>query len=313
LIMMLVGRPNNEGLQLCAGCKVHARFRKLFVTLLLTMWAFALPAGLSKLFIVGEKPLFPMSYKMPLPVRFGNRRVPIGEGLTVCNSHADALVTTIETLNNTWPFITSASLLSDDVTYEGPLESIKGRSAYINIMQSWQANLPMRLESFQVSSTHIRALKPGEITCTWSCSFLAPLPPTAKLRGLANKIPVFPGDLVPAELSMRSHLHVDSSGRITRQSDAIVSGFDVVDAIARYEFLSARRPDNEFPAVWYWKVLRLTTFEELSAMSGGRAGKTDLENQFTEMIVRNLGYGILIGIVFYALLFALVTLSKGAG
>merc|ERR1711924_14299 len=114
----------------------------------------------------------------------------------------DSLVQGIEAL---MPYSTTASVVSDDVEYEGPFqESIRGRSSYIGAMEAWSRNLPARLERFNITSIQTWALQPGEVAVRWSCSFVAPLPPTARLRGLPAGLEVLPDERVAVDLIVRT-------------------------------------------------------------------------------------------------------------
>mmetsp|Transcript_7479 Transcript_7479/g.23249 ORF Transcript_7479/g.23249 Transcript_7479/m.23249 type:complete len:304 (+) Transcript_7479:3-914(+) len=213
---------------------------------------------------------------------------------------------TCEALDRELPFPTNASLLREDVVYEGPLQEIRGRGAYIECMRFWRRSLPERLEAFNVTTAEAWSLRPGEVTGRWSCSFLAPLPPTARLRGLPPGLVVLPGERVPVETQLRVVLELDSEGRVARHSEKIAAGFGMPDAIARYELLTARRRDAD-PVSWYWRVLRETTLEELDFYAGGRADRSELEWRFNEMVLRNYGYGLALG----ALLLLLVKAKTG--
>lgn len=41
----------------------------------------------------------------------------------------------------------------------------------------------------------------------------------------------------------RAELTLDSSGRVVRHEEAIAAGFGILDAVARYELLTARRQE----------------------------------------------------------------------
>lgn len=198
------------------------------------------------------------------------------------------------------PFVLDPGLLSEDVVYEGPLETIQGRSEYLAAMRNWSARLPERLEGFRVTGVDAWALQPGEVVCRWSCQFVAPLPPTARLRGLPAGMIVLPGNCIAVEAQLRASLELDADGRVVRHVEEVASGYGMADTVARYELLTARRPDTENPVAWYWRVLRATTLEELSARSGGRAKQGELEWRFYEMVLRNFAAGALLGVVIYA-------------
>jgi len=197
-------------------------------------------------------------------------------------------------LSQALPFPTDAALVSDDVVYEGPMESFRGREEYLAAMRGWQRDLPERLGQFNVSERQTFSLQPGEITFRWSCSFVVPLPPTARFRGIPGGLTVLPGEKVRAEAQLRAVLKLDELGRVAKHTEEIVSGFGMGDAIARYEFLTARRRGSD-PISWYWQVLRHTTLEELAYNAGSQADTEDLEWQFRGMVVRNYLYGCVIG------------------
>lgn len=182
------------------------------------------------------------------------------------------------------------------------METVIGASKYLNCMRLWQQNLPTRLNNFNITTLETWSLRPGEMMCKWSCCFTAPLPPAARLRGLPEGMEVLSGERVLVETQLRSVFVLNSAGQVERHREEIVAGFGVQDAIARYELLTARRKDSENPVAWYWRVLRETTIEELAFYSGGRADRSELEWRFNEMVLRNFGYGVVIGVLIMAFL-----------
>lgn len=210
-----------------------------------------------------------------------------------------------EEIGRALPWLVDEALVGEDIVYDGPLERIRGREEYLLAMRGWQEDVPGRLEGFSISDLEVRCLQPGEVTSRWSCTFVAPLPPTARLRGLPQGMVVLPEEKVQVETRLRAVLTLDRDGRVARHKEEIVAGFGVPDAIARYELLTARRR-NVDPVSWYWRVLRETTIEELAFYSGGRAEQEELEWRFNEMILRNLAYGIVIGTLIWAGLKALL-------
>lgn len=193
------------------------------------------------------------------------------------------------------PFVLDPTSVTEDVKYDGPLLSLQGREAYLEAMGSWRENMPKRLEYFKTTDMNVWSLGPGELTARWTCEFVAPLPPTARLRGLPKGMVVLPGDRAAVFAGMRATLELDPEGRIRSHREEIVAGFGVADAIARYELLTARRLDSVDPAQWYWRVLRATTLEELADSTKGLAGQDELEDLFSEMVLRNFAYGLVIG------------------
>ncbi|CAE8686231.1 unnamed protein product, partial [Polarella glacialis] len=98
-----------------------------------------------------------------------------------------------------------------------------------------------RLEGLELKDLETWELQPGEVTARWSARFIAPLPPTARFRGLPAGMAVLPGEKVAVGTRLRAVLTLDGDGRVCRHTEEIVAGFGVPDAIARYELLTARR------------------------------------------------------------------------
>eukprot|EP00971_Amphidinium_carterae_P041286 810539-Amphidinium_carterae.1 len=180
-------------------------------------------------------------------------------------------------------------------------------------MKYWRKELPLRLEEFAISDVDVWAMQPNNFRCKWRCSFVAALPPTARLRGLPKELDILDGDKVRVSLVVRTDWLLDGAGRIVKHTEEFVSGFDVADAIARYELLTARRRINEGQVSWYWKVLRYTTLEELAASANTGTSQADLESQFNEMVVRNFLYGLPIAVALNACARVVQELIQGGG
>ncbi|CAJ1354328.1 unnamed protein product [Effrenium voratum] len=97
---------------------------------------------------------------------------------------------------------------------------------------------------------------------------------------------------------MRAELTLDAAGRVARHEEAIAAGFGVLDAVARYELLTARRREAD-PISWYWKVLKETSLEEMAFYSNNQATDDELEWRFNEMVLRNFFYGAALGVFFW--------------
>ena len=87
--------------------------------------------------------------------------------------------------------------------------------------------------------------------------FIAALPPPARQRGLPKDMVVLPGERVRVSTTVRSDFELAADGRIAKQIEAVVDGYDIPATISRYEFLTARRLADP-PPVWYWKVCLCT-------------------------------------------------------
>mmetsp|Transcript_32004 Transcript_32004/g.90827 ORF Transcript_32004/g.90827 Transcript_32004/m.90827 type:complete len:404 (-) Transcript_32004:248-1459(-) len=210
----------------------------------------------------------------------------------------------LDALRQSYPFFTDPLLLSEDIVYSGPLQELKGREKYLNAMQAWRENLPARLAEFQVTNANLYQVQPGSVQGKCSFSFVAPLPPGSRDRGLPEDMEVLPGDKGRVSTSLRSDITLDAKGRITSHTEIITDGYDVPGTISRYEFLTARNLGEPGPA-WYWKVLRSTTIEEQDVFAGGQMSKQELEDSFRNMVTRNFTTGLLLGAVMYGLLKAL--------
>ncbi|CAL1160126.1 unnamed protein product [Cladocopium goreaui] len=203
-----------------------------------------------------------------------------------------------ELLGQSLPFLTDTHLLAKNISYEGPLASLHGQEEYSKAMEQWQRLLPERLEGFEVSEMEAWQLEPGLITARWRVSFVAPLPPTLKLLELPEDVPKIPGAAVRVETTMRAELTLDSSGRVVRHEEAIAAGFGMLDAVARYELLTARRQEAD-PFTWYWRVLKETSLEEMAFYTNNQASTEELEWKFNEMVLRNFFYGAVLGVAFW--------------
>ena len=138
---------------------------------------------------------------------------------------------TQDVLAKSLPFLTDESLIADDISYEGLLATCQGRESYLSAMRDWQQLVPERLEDFKVLSLESWRLNPGVVTARcgarvlkkngrggcclfsntvseaqglawekaelpfsrWSIAFVAPLPPSWKLRELPPDAPLLPG------------------------------------------------------------------------------------------------------------------------
>eukprot|EP00929_Paragymnodinium_shiwhaense_P052619 TRINITY_DN26362_c0_g1_i1.p1 TRINITY_DN26362_c0_g1~~TRINITY_DN26362_c0_g1_i1.p1 ORF type:complete len:278 (+),score=47.58 TRINITY_DN26362_c0_g1_i1:53-886(+) len=231
-------------------------------------------------------------------LNLGRTQVP---AQVVCRA-SSVDTTDLTALNASLPFIVDAELVSEDARFENALETVSGKADYLAAMKEWQQKVPQRLQNFCISDVQTYAFNPYEITCLWTCEFKAPLPPTVRLRGLVGGLRVLPGERIEVEAKVKEVLRLDDRGRVVNHKGSIVSGYGVIDAIARYELLTAMRRESENPVSWYWKVLRQTTLEELGVLQEGKATSDQLQWQFTEMIVRNFSLGIGIGVLFYTFL-----------
>jgi len=205
-------------------------------------------------------------------------------------------------LSRILPFPTDAAHVCDDIIYEGPLETLRGKSEYLDAMRTWSRILPARLEAFSVIAVETWSPKPGLVQCRWSCRFMAPLPPTARFRGIPDSMLVLPDERVLVEIKLNAVLTLNDDGKVARHSEKFDDECGIPESIARYELLTARRRDCDDPFTWYWRVLRITTLEELAFRSGGTSSVSDNEWKFYEMVFRNFAYGVAIGFIIFTLL-----------
>ncbi|CAE7234042.1 unnamed protein product [Symbiodinium sp. CCMP2592] len=203
-----------------------------------------------------------------------------------------------DALAKSLPFLTDESLIADDISYEGLLATCQGRESYLSAMRDWQQLVPERLEDFKVLRMESWRLNPGVVTARWSIGFVAPLPPSWKLRELPADAPLLPGAKVRVETQLVAEMTLNSEGKVVRHEEAISAGYEILDAIARYELLTARRREAD-PVTWYWQVLKDTTMEEMAVRSGQMATPEELEWRFNEMVLRNFLYGAALGIAFW--------------
>jgi hypothetical protein len=177
-------------------------------------------------------------------------------------------------------------------------------------MCQWQQNLPQRLSAFNITDVQLFQLRPGACRAKWTYEFIAALPPPARQRGLPKDMVVLPGERVRVSTTVRSDFELAADGRIAKQIEAVVDGYDIPATISRYEFLTARRLADP-PPVWYWKVLQATTIEEADVLYGGQATDDQLQTDFQRMVARNLIVGFGIGYILYnALKFSLLYLKS---
>ncbi|CAK9058912.1 unnamed protein product [Durusdinium trenchii] len=191
-----------------------------------------------------------------------------------------------------------APQLTLDSTCQGPLATLHGSKEYLEAMQQWQELLPERLEDFKVKEMEAWQLEPGLITARWRVAFVAPLPPSPKLLELPEDVPKVPGAAVRVETTLRAELTLDAEGKVLRHEEAIAAGFGVLDAVARYELLTARRREVG-PVSWYWRVLKETSLEEMAFYTNNQATTEELEWRFNEMVARNFLYGAVLGVLFW--------------
>jgi len=239
-----------------------------------------------------------------------------------CSTSNDVSAATLEKLRTGLgqpgglPFLLDAELLSPDVRYDGPLCELRGAQAYSDAHREWSTSLPTRLAGFTVSSpTLVGSLVPGQRTLLlrWRARFAAPLPPRAleRLRAAGEPTPpLTPDGALEASLSLSSELELGEDGRLVRHSERVVSGFDVVSTIARFEYMTARRRADP-PPLWYVRVLRDTSVAEAAAASGGSMDEASLQAGFLGMIAANLGKGMLLGCGIYVALKLLLLFARG--
>ncbi|CAE7628177.1 unnamed protein product, partial [Symbiodinium pilosum] len=216
-----------------------------------------------------------------------------------------------ELLAKSLPFLTDASLIADDISYDGLLATCQGRESYLSAMKDWQQLVPERLEDFEVLNREAWQLNPGVVTARWRVSFVAPLPPSWKLRELPEDAPLLPGAKVRVETQLVAELTLNSEGKVVRHEEVIDAGYEILDAIARYELLTARRREAD-PVTWYWQVLKDTSIEEMAVRSGQMATPEELEWRFNEMVIRNFLLGAALGAaVWFVLKFFLAVRRSG--
>ena len=203
------------------------------------------------------------------------------------------------------PFVTDAALVADDVRYEGPLCSLRGRDAYLATQRDWARNVPARLPGWTVKDgATLFALSPAELRLRCAPRFGAAMPPRAEERLLAagEALPARrPQDnLIDARLQLTAELSLDAQGRVVRHTERCTDGFGVLATISRYNWLTSRRPATELSPVWYAQVLRYTSLEEAAAAAGTTSDDESLQQGFIAMVSRNFGAGVLIGVAIYA-------------
>ena len=192
----------------------------------------------------------------------------------------------LERLRGAAPFFIDAALVAPEVSYSGPLARAEGADAYLALQRSWARDLPSRLVEWRlVEPPQLFAFEPGTVRLRWSASFTAAIPPPAKSRGLPADMEVLPGDRVRVRADFQSELRLDSAGRITAHYEGLAPsmGYDIPSTIARYEVLMARRT-TDLPPLWYFKVLKSTTFEETSALADDELSTDALEQSFRAMV-----------------------------
>ena len=196
-------------------------------------------------------------------------------------------------------------MVSQDVVYEGPLCTVRGREEYAAFQRRLQETLPSRLRDFDVGTPQLFSLTDTRLVLRWRARFGAPLPPKA-LERLAEDgaVPVLRADgLLPATLSLTEELELSADGLVVRHTERVSdSTFGVEESIARFEWLSARRPPFLPAPLWYLQVLRHCSLEEAASASGASVDDADLQSAFVAMVGRNLATGALLGTGIYAVL-----------
>ena len=199
--------------------------------------------------------------------------------------------------------MTDAALVADDVRYDGPLCTLRGREAYIAAQRAWARDVPSRLPGWSVAgppAASLFALSPGELRVRCTARFGAALPPRAaeRLAAAGEAVPPLrPADgLVDARLSLVAELSLDAQGRVTRHTERCTDGFGVLATVARYNWLTARRPASQPPPLWYLQVLRYTSLEEAADAAGTSADDESLQAGFASMVLRNLSVGMALGV-----------------
>jgi hypothetical protein len=198
------------------------------------------------------------------------------------------------------PFLTDASLVAEDVVYEGPLATLSGRDAYLAAQRDWAAALPARLPGWRCDAPTLFPLDAGRsLRLRYAPRFAARLPPRAAERLVQAGEAPLPEDaarsgFIAAKLNISADISLDASGRVVRHTERVTDGFDVAATIARYEYLTARRR-GDLPPVWYYKVLRATSLEEAAAAAGTAPDEPELQAGFAAMVARNFGAGLLLG------------------
>jgi hypothetical protein len=195
--------------------------------------------------------------------------------------------------------------VADDVRYEGPLCSLRGRDAYLAAQREWAKDVPARLPGWSVKDgASLFALSPAELRLRCAPRFGAAMPPRAeeRLAAAGEALPARrPGDnLIDARLQLVAELSLDAQGRVVRHTERCTDGFGVLATISRYNWLTSRRPAAELPPVWYAKVLRYTSLEEAAAAAGTTSDDESLNQGFIAMVSRNFGAGLLLGVAIYA-------------
>jgi len=266
------------------------------LTLLLLLWgghfsAFALPSGVRlRLPPQATKPFVDARRSLGVAATVGS--LPPMEAMEG-NDFLDPI-------RRALPFLEDPSVIAPGIVYAGPIHSFTGKGPYMDAMRRWRVEMPQRLDRFEISDVQVFQLEPNKVQAKWSCSFIAPLPPPARARGLPPDLAVLPGERVVVKVDIRSDLSLDADGRIVQHTDTILNGYDIPSTIARYEFLTAQRLDD-LPPVWYYKVLEATTTEEAGYLAEGEADPQTLRWDFYKMLLRSLLRGMLLGcVLFYA-------------
>lgn len=239
-----------------------------------------------------------------------------------------AAIDTFPTIQDELPFISSDSVLAEDIVYRGYGAELRGRSVYQAAVDAWSRELPTRLNSFEVADKVVLpADSRGRINGRYKLRFLAPVPPQVlpaqRERVLQANLTRTADGLVAVEATIACTLQLDSNGRVTSCAEYLtIDPFAVTATIAHFELcywraLVASSSSSQSPlaiAQAYWAALRELTRreleevkkqataedDELRALDGGELSNSDFERWFAIFVARNFLAGGAIGAVAYA-------------
>ena len=150
----------------------------------------------------------------------------------------------LSAISRSLPFITNASLLSDDVQFRAPLSRCRGRDEYVRLMRAWRSDVPARLSGFSAAPATVLPLSNDTLRCRYTARFVAPVPPQIlpAQRARMARAGLLGRRTANVSVTTSVLLRLDARGRIASHTEERVDDpFDALATIAAFEWLLARK------------------------------------------------------------------------
>jgi len=154
-------------------------------------------------------------------------RLAAAAGPSDSRSDAEASRQRTRAIADSWPFVLSPDLVTDDVRLDSPACRQLGQSGYLSAMRAFRDGLPLKLVDFKIVNKTVPPPDSGLMRCRCTVSFAAPLPP----------------QILPAQrarLSRELTEQEGSSGGLTLRTDGLVEVQVVLSAVLRLDQESGR-------------------------------------------------------------------------